>query len=58
MLRKEIIAVYYENHTKTMHTLHGKNEKLLIVKAGGTYIYHWLQIANVTPLSDCRIRFQ
>jgi hypothetical protein len=35
-LFKEIIAVYSENHMK-----HIQNEELLIVKAGGTYSYHW-----------------
>jgi hypothetical protein len=36
MLFKEIIAVYSENHTKPINT-----KQLLIVEAGGTYIYHW-----------------
>jgi hypothetical protein len=35
-LFEEIIAVYSENHTKQI-----KNAELLIVKAGGTYSYHW-----------------
>jgi hypothetical protein len=35
MLFKEIIAVYTENHTKHIIT-----RQLLIVEAGGTYIYH------------------
>jgi hypothetical protein len=36
-LFKEIIAFYSENHTKHIN----KNEELLIVETGGTYIYHW-----------------
>jgi hypothetical protein len=38
MLFKEIIAVYIENHTKSVSL---QNEELLIVEAGGTYSYHW-----------------
>jgi hypothetical protein len=34
---KEMIAVYHENHTKTTN----KNADLMVVKAGGTYSYHW-----------------
>jgi hypothetical protein len=34
---KKIIAVCTENHTKPIN----KNANLLIVKAGGTYSYHW-----------------
>jgi hypothetical protein len=34
-LFKEIIAVYCENYTKQII-----NAGLLIIKAGGTYIYH------------------
>jgi hypothetical protein len=41
MLFKEIIAVYCKNHTKPIDTLFGHNIKLAIVKAGGTYSYHW-----------------
>jgi hypothetical protein len=33
---REIIAVYSEYHTKPINTLCGKNEELMIVKAGGT----------------------
>jgi hypothetical protein len=33
---KEIIAVYNENHTKPIN----KNAALMIIKAGGTCIYH------------------
>jgi hypothetical protein len=40
-LVKEIIAVCSENHTKPISTLCGQNAELLIVKAGGTYSYHW-----------------
>jgi hypothetical protein len=35
-LFKEIVAVYYENHTKHNDEL----LKLLIVELGGTYSYH------------------
>jgi hypothetical protein len=41
MLLREIIAVHTENHTKPINTLCGQNAELLIVKAGGTYSYHW-----------------
>jgi hypothetical protein len=36
MLFKEIIAVYFENHTKATYTFSGQNTELLIVKAGDT----------------------
>jgi hypothetical protein len=32
ILFREIIAVYFENHTKQINTLCGQNEELLIVK--------------------------
>jgi hypothetical protein len=34
---KEIITVYIENNTESKI----QNAELLIVKAGGTYSYHW-----------------
>jgi hypothetical protein len=40
MLFEEIIVVYSENHMKPINTLCGQNAELLIVKAGGTRIYH------------------
>jgi hypothetical protein len=40
MLLKDVIYVYSENSMKLINTLCGQNEELLIVKAGGTYIYH------------------
>jgi hypothetical protein len=40
MLFKEIIAVYSENHTKSINTLYRQNAELLDVKAGGTYKHH------------------
>jgi hypothetical protein len=40
-LFKEIISVYCENHTKSIHTFCGQNAKLLIVEVGGTHSYHW-----------------
>jgi hypothetical protein len=36
-LFKEIIAVYSENHMKTINP----NEELMIVKESDTYSYHW-----------------
>jgi hypothetical protein len=39
-LFEEIIAVYCENHKKSINTFHGQNEELLIVKAGGAYSAH------------------
>jgi hypothetical protein len=41
VLSKEIIAVFYENHTKPVNPLCGQKAELLIVKTGGTYSYHW-----------------
>jgi hypothetical protein len=41
MLFKEVIAVYSDSHTKPINTLCGQNAELLIIKAGGTYSYHW-----------------
>jgi hypothetical protein len=40
-LFKEIIAVYSVNHTKPINTLCGQVTDLLLVKAGGTYTYHY-----------------
>jgi hypothetical protein len=42
MLFREIIAVYYENHTKPTNTLCGQNKELLNVIGSGAYSYHWL----------------
>jgi hypothetical protein len=36
MLFREIIAVYFENHTNEINTLCGQKTELLNVKAGGT----------------------
>jgi hypothetical protein len=41
MVFKEIIAVYYDNHTEPTNTLCGQNEYFLIIKAGGTCSYCW-----------------
>jgi hypothetical protein len=42
MLFKAIITVFSENHTKLTNTICGQNAELLIImKAGGTYGYHW-----------------
>jgi hypothetical protein len=41
MLFKAVLAVYTENHTKPINTLRRTSVELLIVKAGGTYSYHW-----------------
>jgi hypothetical protein len=37
MLFREIIAVYYENHTEHINTLCGQNAKFWYVKSCGTY---------------------
>jgi hypothetical protein len=41
MLFKEIIAVYFQNHTKSINSLCEQNAELLAVKAGDTYSRHW-----------------
>jgi hypothetical protein len=41
MLFREIIGVYFENHTKPE-----QNVELLIVKAGGMCSYHWALKVN------------
>jgi hypothetical protein len=38
---KEIIAVYFENHTKPINKFRGQNAELFIIKAGGAFSYHW-----------------
>jgi hypothetical protein len=38
---KEIITIYSEIHRKQINTLWGHNAEFLIVKADGTYSYHW-----------------
>jgi hypothetical protein len=41
MLFREIIAVYSADYMKHTNTLCEQNAELLIVKASGTYSYHW-----------------
>jgi hypothetical protein len=42
MLFKEIIAVYSENHMKHEQAIVcGQSARTLIIKAGGTQVYHW-----------------
>jgi hypothetical protein len=41
MLFWEIVALCSEKHMKPIKTLCGQNAELLIVKADGTYGYHW-----------------
>jgi hypothetical protein len=47
MLFREKIAVYSENHMKPINTLCGQNAELQIVKAGGSYRYHWVEKGNL-----------
>jgi hypothetical protein len=42
---REIIAVYFENHIKSV-THCGQNAELLNVKEGGTYSYHNLSVGK------------
>jgi hypothetical protein len=37
MLFREIIFVYFKNHTKTINTLYVQNTEQLNVEVGGTY---------------------
>jgi hypothetical protein len=48
MLLREIIAVYSENHKKSISKLCGQNAELLIIKSRGTYSYHWASKYNET----------
>jgi hypothetical protein len=41
ILFRKIIAVYSENHSKQINIMSEQNAELLIIKAGGTYSYHW-----------------
>jgi hypothetical protein len=41
MLLRKIIALSSENHTKLINTLCEQNARLLNVKGGGTYNYHF-----------------
>jgi hypothetical protein len=50
-LYKEIITVYYENHTKHINTPCGNNAVLLIVKAGVSYILLLLGSKRLIVLS-------
>jgi hypothetical protein len=43
MLLREMIAVYYDNHTKHIHTLCGQNAEVMNVKLGGTYSCHFVK---------------
>jgi hypothetical protein len=49
MLFKEIIAVYSENHTKTINSLCVQSRELLNVTAGSTIVNTVLQRAPVHP---------
>jgi hypothetical protein len=40
MLFEEIIAVYYENHTKSINAFCVHDAELLNIKVGGTCMYH------------------
>jgi len=40
-LQREIITVYCKNHTKQIHTVLVKC-RVLSVKVGGNYGYHWV----------------
>ena len=42
MLHKEIIAVWFQIHTKHINILCGQNVELLNVEPGGTYSNHWV----------------
>jgi hypothetical protein len=50
MLFEKIIPVYIENHTKPIK----QNAKLLVVKAGGTYSYHWALKINA-QMGGCKV---
>jgi hypothetical protein len=41
ILFKKIIPVYIENHMKPESIMCDQSVELVIVKAGGTYSYHW-----------------
>jgi hypothetical protein len=41
VLFRKIIAVHSKNHNKLINVFCEKNVELLIIKAGGTYSYHW-----------------
>jgi hypothetical protein len=41
MLFTETFAVYCENRTEHINTLHGQNSEFYCVKAGGIYSDHW-----------------
>jgi hypothetical protein len=36
-----MIPVHTENRKKSLNVFYGKNAKFLLIKAGGTYGYHW-----------------
>jgi hypothetical protein len=40
MLFRDVIAVYSENHRKSLYTLCGQNAEFFHVKTGGTYSNH------------------
>jgi hypothetical protein len=41
-IKKEMITVYSENHTKSINTLCGQNAELLIAKVGNICNYRWV----------------
>jgi hypothetical protein len=41
MLIREIIAVYFQRHSKYINPLYEPNALLLDVKVGGAYSYHY-----------------
>ena len=47
MLYKEIIAVFFQIHTKHINTLCGQNVEFVNIKHGGTYSSHWALKVNI-----------
>jgi hypothetical protein len=57
ILFKEIIAVYYENHTKHINTLCGQNIGLMNVKNGGIYLPLQFEGSNLYGDLEKKITF-
>jgi hypothetical protein len=56
VLFREILAVYFENHTELVNALCGQNSELLVLKAGGRptcNYYRALKAKGDEPSGSC-----
>jgi hypothetical protein len=57
MLFRQIMAVYYKNHTKHINTLCGENVEFLYVKLAGAHSNHWALNSYLEIISKAMLFF-